>query len=151
MGEEGHAHLFGGLQSFSYWPYPTSNRSLHWDHQQQWAKERGIGIKNVVDQSYVDRYYNHHSVRGVAEELRPWRVDDLQMLEETRTLYVGGAASYETVEDSIQYNLALVDRLFDRAQSNPMTATGTDIVVEQLLFTIDISSLPKSPSSCSKD
>jgi hypothetical protein len=132
--EEGHAHLYGGLQSFSYWPYPKSNRSVHWRNQQQWAKDRGLGIKSVVHQFYVDRYYNHHSIRGVVEELRPWRVDDLQMLEDTRTLYVGGAASYESVEDSIQYNLALVDRLFDQPQANPMAATGEDLVVEQLLF-----------------
>merc|ERR1712159_929352 len=56
------------------------------------------------------------------------------MLEDTRTLYVGGAASYETVEDSIQFNLELVDRLFDQPTMNPMSATGEDLVVEQLLF-----------------
>jgi hypothetical protein len=132
--EEGHSHLYGGLQSFSYWPYPKSNRSVHWHNQQQWAKDRGLEIKSVVHQFYVDRYYNHHSIRGVVEGLRPWRTDDLQMLEDTRTLYVGGSASYETVEDSIQYNLALVDRLFDQPQTNPMSATGEDIVIEQLLF-----------------
>ena len=149
--EEGHAHLYGGLQSYSYWPYPKCNRSVHWNNQQKWAKDRGLKIKRVVNQLYIDRYLNHHSVADVADHLKPWRVDELQMLEDTRTLYVGGAASFETVEDSIQYNLALVDRLFDRPQSNPMTTTGEDIYVEQLLFTIKSPSLAKSSLFCSQD
>ena len=42
----------------------------------------------------------------------------MQLLAETRTLYVGGAASYETVEDSFQHNLQLVKDLIDDADKH---------------------------------
>ena len=38
----------------------------------------------------------------------------MQLLPGVRTIYAGGAANYETVEDSIYFNLYLVNRLFDR-------------------------------------
>ena len=53
---------------------------------------------------------HHHLQAG-----KPWRIrDDIQYLPDVRTIYVGGAANYETVEDSIYFNLYLVNRLFDR-------------------------------------
>ena len=57
----------------------------------------------------------------------------MQLQEDARTLYIGGAASYETVEDSLNYNLALVDQLIDSA---PAPVTAPQPAVEQLIFKV---------------
>jgi len=116
------SHAIGGLQSYSYWPVPTANKASHWAAQQQWAKAHGLAVKRVLAQNYIDTYLFHHNVSEVVGEARkPWRVHLLQLRDGlcNCTLYVGGAASFETVEDVFHHNLELVHTLFDAA--NPPT------------------------------
>eukprot|EP00041_Stephanoeca_diplocostata_P031974 m.1010532 g.1010532 ORF g.1010532 m.1010532 type:complete len:1024 (+) comp24060_c0_seq2:222-3293(+) len=112
--ETNQSSAIGGVQSYSYWPYPISNRSTHWAGQQQWMQKQGFKFKSVKAQYYSDEYYYHYSSHDAILQGLPWQVTDLQLLPGMRTLYVGGTASYETVEDSVTYNLYLVDRFFDR-------------------------------------
>jgi uncharacterized protein (TIGR03792 family) len=121
--ETGKSHRVGGIQSFSYYPYPQCNRSTHWEEQQNWAKKHNKKITKMLGQFYVDTYYFHYNNEEVMEG-KIWDLDDLQMGDGicNCTLYVGGCASYETVEDSMHYNLQLVDKLIDQVDS----ATNND-------------------------
>lgn len=112
--ETNQSSAIGGVQSYSYWPYPVSNRSTHWDGQQRWMQDQGFTFKSIKAQYFSDEYYYHYNSNDAILQALPWRVTDLQLLPGLRTLYVGGTASYETVEDSITYNLFLVDRFFDK-------------------------------------
>lgn len=47
----------------------------------------------------------------------PWKLMEQQLLAATRTLYVGGSAAYETVEDCMQY-VFYFRFLFRRSLSN---------------------------------
>ena len=118
FGESGGArqsHPIGGLQSYSYWPVPTANFSTHWAAQQRWAASRGLAVKRVLAQNYIDTYLFHHNVGEVARERRPWTLRRLQLADGlcNCTLFVGGAASFEAVEDVLHHNLRLVSELFD--------------------------------------
>ena len=112
--ETGKSHKVGGIQSFSYYPYPQCNRSVHWEEQQKWAKAHNKKITKTLGQFYVDTYYFHYNNQDVMDG-KVWDLDDLQMGDGicNCTLYVGGCASYETVEDSMHYNLKLVNQLID--------------------------------------
>lgn len=68
-----------------------------------------------------------------AEQGMPWEIATVQM--ENRTLYVGGAAGYETVEDSLQLNLELVDRFF--RNSAPLPNAVDQPAMEQQIFHLD--------------
>ena len=113
------SHKVGGIQSFSYYPYLQCNRSVHWDEQQRWAVDHGKNITKVLGQFYVDTYYFHYSNEDVMAG-KVWDLDDLQIGDGVCncTLYVGGCASYETVEDSMHYNLKLVDKLIDQVDED---------------------------------
>jgi uncharacterized protein (TIGR03792 family) len=117
------SHAVGGIQSFSYYPYPQCNRSVHWDMQQRWAKAHNRTIKQVIGQFYIDTYYYHYSNEDVLAG-KPWDLENAQMGDGlcNCTMYVGGCASYETVEDSFHHNLALVHRLFDQPPPPPPPA-----------------------------
>ena len=106
-------HRVGAIQSFSYWPYPRCNRSMHEKVQSDWTTEQQVKISRTLDAIYYDTYYFHY--RSVSDVMhgKPWGLGGLQLRSDTRTLYLGGCASYETVEDSLQYNLQLVHELFD--------------------------------------
>ena len=112
--ETGKSHKVGGIQSFSYYPYPQCNRSVHWEEQLKWAKAHNKKITKTLGQFYVDTYYFHYNIQDVMDG-KVWDLDDLQMGDGicNCTLYVGGCASYETVEDSMHYNLKLVNQLID--------------------------------------
>ena len=112
--ETGQSHQVGGIQSFSYYPYPQCDEKKHWKEQLKWAKQHNKTITKVFDQFYVDTYYFHYDNEDILKG-KIWDVDDLQLNDGVCncTFYIGGCASYETVEDSMQYNLALIDRFFD--------------------------------------
>jgi len=114
------SHSVGGVQSFSYYPYPQCNRSVHWEAQQKWALENNWTMTKVLGQFYVDTYLYHHSIQEVMKG-KPWDLEQEQLNDQlcNCTLYVGGCASFETVEDSFQYNLELVHRLFDSQHPKP--------------------------------
>ena len=63
-------------------------------------------VKRIIKQSWYPNYLEHWNVSDIMER-KPWRVDAMQLLDSTHTLYVGGSASFETVEDSFEYNLEL--------------------------------------------
>ena len=130
--ETGKSHKVGGIQSFSYYPYPQCNRSVHWNEQQRWAVDHGKNITKVLGQFYVDTYYFHYSNEDVMAG-KVWDLDDLQLGDGVCncTLYVGGCASYETVEDSMHYNLKLVDKLIDQVDAN----LAKERMVERKLLT----------------
>ena len=80
-GGAGRSHAIGGLQSYSYWPDPTTaNFSTHWAAQRRWAAARGLAIERVLAQNYIDTYLFHHSVHEVAIDRLPWRLPRLQVL-----------------------------------------------------------------------
>jgi len=119
-GSSNASHAIGGLQSFSYWPVPTANKQTHWAAQQQWASDHGLAIKRVLAHNYIDTYLFHHNVSEVVGPSRkPWRLSSMQLKDGicNCTLYVGGAASFETVEDVFHHNLQLVHTLFDDKQT----------------------------------
>eukprot|EP00505_MAST-04D_sp_SCG-Rhode-Island_P004492 Stramenopile-MAST_4_protein_4492 len=91
------SHAVGGIQSFSYYPYPQCNRSVHWDMQQRWAKAHNRTIKQVIGQFYIDTYYYHYSNEDILAG-KPWDLENAQMGDGlcNCTMYVGGCASYET-------------------------------------------------------
>lgn len=98
-GSSNASHAIGGLQSFSYWPVPTANKQTHWAAQQQWASDHGLAIKRVLAHNYIDTYLFHHNVSEVVGPSRkPWRLSSMQLKDGicNCTLYVGGAASFET-------------------------------------------------------
>jgi hypothetical protein len=106
----------GGIQSFSFDPAPVCNRSMHWAAHQQWLQDRQVRVKNMIGQFYSDTYYFHYPHGGddIAQK-KPWRLTgEAQLQKETMTMYIGGAAAYETVEDVMAYNLELVQRFFDK-------------------------------------
>ena len=70
-------------------------------------------VEKTLGTGYYDTYLFHYpSVEDVMRG-KPWALESQQLLNQTRTLYIGGCASYETVEDSFQYTLQLVHELFD--------------------------------------
>lgn len=111
--ETGAPHPVGVIQSFSYWPYPRSNRSAHEHSQSDWLAEQRLQVVKTWDALYFDTYYFHY--RSVEDVMRgkPWALHRLQLLNHTRTLYIGGCAAYETVEDTFQSTLQLVHDIFD--------------------------------------
>eukprot|EP00035_Acanthoeca_spectabilis_P022896 m.446452 g.446452 ORF g.446452 m.446452 type:complete len:550 (+) comp19364_c0_seq1:3311-4960(+) len=104
----------GGIMSYSYWPAPQSNRTTHWDITQRWAAEQGFAISKVYVQLWVDTYSYHYRNFSDIASGKPWRVwQELQLDPDTRTIYAGGAANYESIEDTLYFNLYLAHRLFD--------------------------------------
>ena len=101
-------HRFGGLQTFSF---EQIDRSVHWGKMQAWMAAANVTARSAVQQFYDD-YFPFYDAADVAAGL-PWQLMDAQNAPATRTLYVGGSAAYETVEDSIQFNLELVEALVD--------------------------------------
>ena len=157
--EHGTEHSIGGLQSMSI--EPTTNRSVHWASQQAWMAAQGVEARAVLLQAWYPNYLEHYTVEDIMER-KPWRVDGIQMLDGIQTLYVGGSASFETVEDSFQYNLKLVHDIFDSAEiadadadgakeeaRNKKAATAASPpnaatpAFEQLIFTIDCNEIDK--------
>ena len=115
-GDMRRSHAIGGVQSYSYWPVPTANRSTHWAAQRAWAAQHQLDIKRVLAQNYIDTYLFHYTTEEIVGPLRkPWRLRELQLADGlcNCTLYVGGAASFETVEDVFQSSLQLVAEVFD--------------------------------------
>ena len=116
--ESGQTHAIGGVQSFSAWPVPAANRSTHWAAQRTWAAKHGLEFRRVLAQNYIDTYLFHHTAQEIAGPARKaWRIEGMQLADGlcNCTLYVGGAASFEAVEDVMQHNLQLVSELFDTA------------------------------------
>eukprot|EP00037_Helgoeca_nana_P005915 m.55045 g.55045 ORF g.55045 m.55045 type:complete len:561 (-) comp16851_c0_seq1:55-1737(-) len=104
----------GGIMSFSYWPAPVTNRSTHWAVTQKWAQEQGLAVRQVYAQLWADTYSFHYRNHADIAAGKPWRIrDEIQLLPNVRTIYCGGAANFETIEDSLYFNLDLVNRLFD--------------------------------------
>ena len=128
------AHTRGGLQTFSYngADLTLSNKSTHWNSQKKWIENQGYDSKEtqVIEQFWIDSYYYHWNVTSITNI---WKIDTMQMLQKTRTLYIGGAASYETVEDSFQHNLKLVQNLIDQ-QRYPLPIRTP--MIEQYVYTI---------------
>ena len=113
--EAGQPHRTGAIQSFSYWPYPRSTRTTHERSQAKWAAAQAVEVVRTIDSRYYDTYYFHyHDVEDVMLG-KPWQLANYQLLNTSRTLYIGGCASYETVEDSFQHTLQLVQQLVDDA------------------------------------
>jgi hypothetical protein len=54
-------------------------------------------------------------------------------------MYVGGTASYETVEDSFQHNLQLVKELIDDPDSSLPSLADSPPAIEVLIFTVNCS------------
>jgi len=123
----------GGIQSYSYYPTPTCNKSMHLAGQQRWLQQQGLKLKQVLKQFYCDSYLFHWNVEEVMQG-KPWQLDSMQ--SQNHTLYVGGAAGYETVEDSFEFNLRLVNQLFDSSPNPPSTKQP---VMEQFSVLLDCS------------
>ena len=66
----------------------------------------------LLDQLYISTYMYHYSNVDILLG-KPWDLNEYQGLKETRTLYIGGSVSFETIEDIIDYNLQLVSQKFD--------------------------------------
>lgn len=112
--DSGIQHRMGGLQSMSEDTEPLCTRSVHWDKQQQWVWDNNLTIKKVYHQAWWPDYLPYYNnTAEVTEEGKPWDVAAIQLLSGVRTVYVGGSVSFDTVEDSFQSSLELVDRLFD--------------------------------------
>mmetsp|Transcript_18514 Transcript_18514/g.48297 ORF Transcript_18514/g.48297 Transcript_18514/m.48297 type:complete len:218 (-) Transcript_18514:106-759(-) len=104
----------GGVMSYSYWPEPAANLSSHQSGMQQWAHTQGFRLDEVYAELWVDTYAYHYRDHSHIAQGKPWRVwREIQLLPGLRTIYAGGAANFETVEDSLYFNLFLVDSLFD--------------------------------------
>jgi len=118
--ETGLQHTIGGLQSYSYHPPPFgANQSEMWTKQKQWLERYGYGTEEsggyeVLGQFYIDTYMFHYEERGIMEG-KPWELEKYQGLSSTRTLYVGGAVSFEAMEDVINANLDLIRQKFDES------------------------------------
>jgi hypothetical protein len=128
------SHRIGGLQTFSYNgdDPAVSNYTTHWQSQVQWMKDYKYNPHDVrvLQQFWVDSYYYHWRPADIRHV---WDIQGMQMLHDTRTLYVGGSASYETVEDSFQHNLELVKTLIDQ-QRYPLPIRTP--MVEQYVYTV---------------
>ncbi len=118
-------HTIGGLQSYSYWPAPRSDEDRHLKAQQLWLDQHNLTVKETLARVFFDTYLFHYGNDDVMAR-KPWRLAPLQQpfadsppapdssaTWSTQTVYVGGTAGYETVEDSLQFNLELVHDLFD--------------------------------------
>lgn len=107
-------HAIGGVQSYSYWPVPTANRSIHWASQQRWMAAHGLRMERLIAQHYYDTYLFHFNQTDVMQK-KPWALQQHQLADTlcNCTMYVGGSAAFETVEDSVQHNLELVHSLID--------------------------------------
>ena len=119
-------------------PEPVCNRSVHWAKQKAWVKHQNLSIASLYQQAWWPDYLPYYNTTGVTLGY-PWAVDDIQLDPSTQTVYLGGSVSFDTVEDSIQYNLELVDRLFDSAPgarngAPPAVLANPTGVAEHLLF-----------------
>ena len=112
-GPSENANRIGGLQSFSFWGAPNCTRGAHWASQQAWLRAHDLTAQRVLGQAWFDTYYYHYGRDADVMAGKPWALGSLQLLDATRTLYVGGAAAYETVEDSFVYNLQLMHDFID--------------------------------------
>lgn len=146
--EEGVPHTVGGLQSYSSEPWPACDEARHDAGQRAWLTAHNLTVRDTLARVFFDNYLYHLDDAGVMAR-KPWRVGDLQSPHHgTRTLYVGGCASFETVEDSLQYNLELVDRFFDRTPpAAPQAGTWPDESqlaprLEQLSFQVPCVDVP---------
>ena len=107
-------HRIGGLQSYSYWPWPRCDEAHHIAAQELWARNANLTVVQVLARAFFDTYLFHYDDEGITSR-KPWRLADAQSpFEGSHTIYVGGTAGFETVEDSLQFNLELVNRLFDQ-------------------------------------
>jgi hypothetical protein len=132
------------LQSFSYdGNHPLlSNETTHWENQKKWLLSQGYqNLSNIqrIEKFWVDDYYYHWNVSQIYNKDIIWKIHDMQLLKDTRTMYIGGSASYETVEDSFQYNLKLVNEFIDSASNFPMPIS--EPMIEQLVYTIPCSEI----------
>lgn len=106
-------HTIGGLQSYSYWPAPRSDESRHLAAQELWLKQHNLTVRETLARVFFDTYLFHFGNKDIMER-KPWRLAPLQQpFAGSRTIYVGGTASFETVEDSLQSTLELIHDLFD--------------------------------------
>lgn len=118
--ETGTQHTIGGIQSYSYLPPPRGgDRDEMWSKQKEWMKRYGYGTEDsggyeVIGQFYVDTYMYHYDEAGIMAG-KPWKLEQYQGLPSTRTLYVGGSVSFETMEDVLGFNLDLVRKFFDES------------------------------------
>ena len=72
-----------------------------------------LQVKNLLARVFFDTYLFHYKNDDIMAR-KPWRLEELQQpFNGTHTLYVGGTAGFETVEDSLQFNLELVHKLID--------------------------------------
>jgi uncharacterized protein (TIGR03792 family) len=123
----------GGVQSFSYWPAPTANLSTHLASQKKWADAQGATLDRILARYWCDNYYYHwRNDSAIVADGKPWQLaTTLQLQPGSNTLYLGGAANYETVEDSLYFNLHTVHRLFD----DTALSQGADApAIEQLVI-----------------
>ena len=133
---------------FPRFPFPSYNGSLssnsnfstHWKSQRQWLEREGYDVNSTttIEQFWIDTYYYHWNVSEIASQQKPWRIQPMQLTKSSRTLYVGGTASYETVEDSFQHNLQLVKELIDDTRNYP-SLSDSPSAIENLVFTINCS------------
>jgi hypothetical protein len=124
MGSPLHMRTLPLLRIMSIYCNSTlSQFARHWEQQQAWMVAEGLTLKKVIQQSWYPTYLEHYNVSDVMER-KPWRVNKIQLLDDTRTLYIGGSAAFESVEDSFEYNLELVHRLFDSPDTAFAVGTG---------------------------
>jgi len=129
--EHGVPHRLGGLQSYSYWPEPVCDETMHKESQAKWMAEQGLSVNETYATPFYDTYLFHYTQSDDILSGKPWQLDDIQLLPDERTIYVGGTASFETVEDSINYNLELVNRLFDNPPKTTTTRSSVLIPASQ--------------------
>ena len=108
-------------------------------------------MASVYQQAWWPDYLPYYNSTQEVAAGKPWDVDDIQFLDGLRTCYIGGSASFDTVEDSLQYNLALVHRLFDQPASPPASPPASSpasppsplgpptAAVEHLIFGVECS------------
>eukprot|EP00038_Savillea_parva_P027501 m.59947 g.59947 ORF g.59947 m.59947 type:complete len:550 (-) comp7925_c0_seq1:99-1748(-) len=110
----------GGIMSFADGLSPLANRTTHWQATERWAARQGFSIEHVFAQLWVDTYGYHYPNGSDIVAGKPWRIwDAVQLLPGVSTLYAGGGANYETVEDCLYFNLYLVNRFFDGGHVPP--------------------------------
>eukprot|EP00039_Didymoeca_costata_P000097 m.44103 g.44103 ORF g.44103 m.44103 type:complete len:976 (+) comp10049_c0_seq1:208-3135(+) len=134
-------HTTGGLQSMSTVPAPACNCDIHQKKQQEWISSQGFTVESLLSQRWYADYLPFYSVDDVMA-LKPWRTREAQMLEGVRTLYIGGSVSFDTIEDSFQYNLELAANYFDTPKLSP-AVSSVQPFIEQVLSYINCSDIDK--------
>ena len=54
----------GGVQSFSYWPWPRSDEAAHERGQAAWLKQQNLTVASVLAKAFFDTYLFHYDDDG---------------------------------------------------------------------------------------